>query len=189
MLWNASPNDYGTDWDKLRQRVLNRDGNRCQVCGATGAGNALHAHHIKPFRSFTTQEMANQLQNLITLCPTCHQLAETNVRIRSGMAGFCYVIHNLAPLLLMCDYEDIGVNYDPNSTLGDGKPTIVLFDNIPGGIGLSENLYEIHADLVSQALDIVANCECEDGCPSCVGPIGEEASGGKQETLAMLKLL
>jgi DEAD/DEAH box helicase domain-containing protein len=105
------------------------------------------------------------------------------------MAGFSYVLHNLAPLLLMCDHEDIRVHYDPNAQLGDGKPTIVLFDNIPGGIGLSENLYELHDKLIAQALDIVSNCECEDGCPSCVGPIGEEASGGKKETLALLKLL
>jgi DEAD/DEAH box helicase domain-containing protein len=95
----------------------------------------------------------------------------------------------MAPLLLMCDHEDIRVHFDPNSTLGDGQPTVVLFDNIPGGIGLAENLYEIHEALMRQAFDTVANCACEDGCPSCVGPVGEEASGGKKETLAILEAL
>lgn len=189
MLWNASPNDYGPDWDKIRQRVLNRDGNRCQVCGTIGNNSPLHVHHIQPFRSFADRDTANQLSNLITLCPTCHRQAETSVRIRSGMAGFSYVLHNMAPLLLMCDWEDIGVHYDPNSTLGEGRPTVVLYDNIPGGLGLSQNLYEKHDALLLQAFDAVAHCECEDGCPSCVGPIGEEASGGKEETLAILKAL
>ncbi len=189
MMWQGSPNEYGPDWDKIRQRVLNRDGNRCQVCGASGSGRPLHVHHIKPFRSFETREAANQLQNLITLCPSCHRQAETSVRIRSGMAGFSYVCHSLAPLLLMCDGEDIDVHYDPNSTLGDGQPTVVLYDNIPGGLGLSENLYELHDKLLLQAYETVAQCECEDGCPSCVGPIGEECSGGKSETLAILKAL
>jgi len=189
MLWSASPNDYGPGWDEIRMRVLNRDGQRCQVCGASGEHKPLHVHHIQPFRSFPDRETANQLQNLITLCPICHKLAETSVRIRSGMAGLSYVLHNLAPLLLMCDGEDIDVHYDPNSTLGDGQPTVVLYDNIPGGLGLSENLYKMHAELTAQCYETVNLCECEDGCPSCVGPIGEEASGGKAETLAILKAL
>jgi DEAD/DEAH box helicase domain-containing protein len=187
MLWNADKNDYGPEWGDIRKRVMRRDGNRCQVCGA--AGQSLHVHHIKPFRSFTSRETANQLQNLITLCPSCHRSAETKVRIRSGMAGFSYVLHNLAPLLIMCDGEDINVHYDPNSRLGKGQPTIVLFDNIPGGLGLSENLYQMHEELLNQGYETVAHCECVDGCPSCVGPIGKEGSGGKEETRAIFEAL
>ena len=189
MLWNADNNDYGSDWDKIRARVLLRDGDRCQVCGALASEQPLHVHHIRPFRGFPDRETANQLQNLIALCPSCHRQAETRVRIRSGMAGFSYVLHNLAPLLLMCDGEDLGVHYDPNSTLGHGQPTVVLYDNIPGGLGLSQNLYDMHADLLAQGFETVANCECENGCPSCVGPVGEEGSGGKEETLAIFKAL
>ena len=189
MLWNADQNDYGPDWEDIRRRVLNRDGDSCQVCGATGSQQPLHVHHIQPFRSFASRETANQLQNLITLCPNCHRLAETRVRVRSGMAGFSYVLANLAPLLIMCDGEDIDVHYDPNSPLGGGQPTVVLFDNIPGGLGLSETLYDLHHDLLTQAYETVTYCECEDGCPSCVGPVGEEGSGGKAETLALLKAL
>jgi DEAD/DEAH box helicase domain-containing protein len=189
MLWNSDPNDYGPNWDQIRKRVIQRDGSCCQVCGATGAKQPLHVHHIQPFRSFSDRETANQLQNLITLCPTCHRQAETSVRIRSGMAGFSYVLHNLAPLLIMCDGEDVGVHYDPNSTLGDGNPTVVFYDNIPGGLGLSENLYELHNDFMHQGYETVSQCECEVGCPSCVGPVGEDISGGKKETLAILKAM
>jgi DEAD/DEAH box helicase domain-containing protein len=189
MLWQDAANDYGPGWDTLRQRVIRRDGERCQVCGYTGSAQPLHVHHIQPFRSFTSHEAANQIQNLITLCPSCHRQAETRVRIRSGMTGISYLLHNLAPLLVMCDGEDIGVHYDPNTTLGDGQPTVVLFDTIPGGLGLSENLYENHQDLLYGAYETVLKCECEDGCPSCVGPIGEEGSGGKTEALAIFKVL
>jgi DEAD/DEAH box helicase domain-containing protein len=189
MLWNADKNDYGPEWESIRQRVLRRDGERCQVCGALSSEQPLHVHHIHPFRSFTDHETANQLQNLIALCPSCHRQAETSVRIRSGMAGFSTVLHNLAPLLLMCDGEDLGVHYDPNAIIGGGQPTVVLYDNIPGGLGLSQNLYEMHTDLLFQGYETVANCECEDGCPSCVGPVGEEGSGGKAEALAIFKAL
>ena len=189
MLWNSDHNNYDPEWDAIRQLVFHRDGDRCQVCGTSASVRSLHVHHIQPFRSFTDREAANQLQNLIALCPTCHRRAEIKVRIRTGMAGFSYVLHNLAPLLLMCDSEDIGVHYDPNSTLGNGQPTLVVYDNIPGGLGLSENLYEKHFELLSQGFETVANCECEDGCPSCVGPIGEEGYGGKAEALAIFKAL
>lgn len=189
MLWNSDQNNYGPEWEAIRQRVLHRDGDQCQVCSTTASVASLHVHHIKPFRSFTDRESANQLKNLIALCPTCHRRAEAKVRIRSGMAGFSYVLHNLAPLLLMCDSEDIGVQYDPNSALGEGQPTIVIYDNIPGGLGLSENLYENHAELLNQGYETIANCECENGCPSCVGPIGEEGYGGKAEALAIFKAL
>jgi DEAD/DEAH box helicase domain-containing protein len=87
----------------------------------------------------------------------------------------------------MCDGEDIGVHYDPESTLGEGQPTVVLFDTIPGGLGLSQNLYESSLSLIAQGYETIAQCECEDGCPSCVGPIGEEGSGGKTEALAILR--
>ncbi|MEA3326989.1 MAG: DEAD/DEAH box helicase, partial [Chloroflexota bacterium] len=81
MLWNADPNGYGKGWDAIRKRVMHRDGDRCQVCGVSGHLQPLHVHHIKPFRSFTRVETANQLQNLITLCPACHRQAETAVRV------------------------------------------------------------------------------------------------------------
>ena len=189
MMWHADQNEYGPDWEELRSRVLNRDGHSCQVCGVSDTLRPLHIHHIQPFRSFTNRETANQIQNLVTLCPTCHRKAETSVRVRSGMAGLSYILHNLAPLQLMCDGGDIDVHYDPNASLGEGKPTVVLFDNIPGGLGLAENLYDLHYDLINQAYETVSTCDCEDGCPSCVGPIGEEGSGGKNETLAILKAL
>lgn len=189
MVWHEAENDYGSNWKNIRQQVLSRDGYRCQVCGASSSLHPLHVHHIQPFKTFSNLQAANRLQNLITLCPSCHRQAEIQVRVRSGMAGISYLLHNLAPLLLMCDSEDIGVNYDPNSTLGNGQPTLVIFDRIPGGLGLAENLYERHEELLYHGQDTISHCECEDGCPSCVGPVGDEGSGGKIEALAIFKAL
>jgi DEAD/DEAH box helicase domain-containing protein len=42
---------------------------------------------------------------------------------------------------------------------------------------------------MARTLELVSECECKDGCPSCVGPGGENGYGGKQETLEILKLL
>jgi len=89
----------------------------------------------------------------------------------------------------MCDARDLGVYSDPQSPLADGNPAIVLYERIPAGIGFSQRLFEIHTDLIGNAFHLVNTCQCVDGCPSCVGPAGENGLGGKQETLALIELL
>ena len=89
----------------------------------------------------------------------------------------------------MCDARDLGVHSDPSSAVSDGKPAVIIYDQAPAGLGFSERLYEIHNELLARAYELVAACECADGCPSCVGPGGENGAGGKTETLAILKLL
>jgi DEAD/DEAH box helicase domain-containing protein len=169
--------------------ALADDGYRCQVCTAPEQGRAHHVHHKTPFRAFANPELANHLPNLVTLCPSCHRQAELSVRIRSGLSGVAYTLGNLAPLFLMCDPLDIGMNADPHASYADAKPAIVIYDQVPAGIGFSERLFELHAELVRSALELVQACPCADGCPSCVGPGGENGSGGKSEAIALLKAL
>ena len=135
------------------------------------------------------------MDNLITLCPACHRKAEQNVRIRSGLAGLGSVLGQLAPLFLMCDPGDLGLHSDTALLLGDAEraisaqPGIVIYDDVPGGIGFSQKLFELHDDLMQRALELVLECMCKDGCPSCVGPGGENGTGGKLETIEILKQL
>jgi DEAD/DEAH box helicase domain-containing protein len=89
----------------------------------------------------------------------------------------------------MCDRRDLGVHTDPQSALSEGRPAAILYDLIPAGIGFSERLFEIHDELLLQAYDLVAACPCQDGCPSCIGPAGEQGEGGKPESLAILAAL
>ncbi|HEX7588898.1 MAG TPA: DEAD/DEAH box helicase [Anaerolineae bacterium] len=188
-LWTNDPNDYGPNWQTIRDRVRARDGYRCQSCGTAENGKAHHVHHKTPFRAFASREQANQLDNLVTLCPNCHRRAEQAVALRSGLAGLSHALGHLAPFFLMCDTRDIGVHSDPASPLADGQPTIVIYDSIPAGIGFSEHLFELHDELLTRAHELVAACECEDGCPSCVGPGGENGYGGKKEARALLDVL
>ena len=188
-LWSSDPNNYGPGWDRLRLIVRQRDNFTCQMCGAPELGRTHHVHHKIPFRTFHSLQEANRLDNLVTLCPNCHQKAETNIRMRSGLAGLSYLLQHLSPLFLMCDIGDIGAFYDPQSSLADGKPVALIYDEVPAGIGLSKKLFEIDLLLLPEALQLVQNCPCQDGCPSCVGPAGENGVGGKQETLAILQAL
>jgi len=188
-LWTNDTNDYGPGWALLRQQVRQRDGFSCQGCGLPETDHAHDVHHIVPFRQFASPQQANQLSNLVSLCPACHRLAESAVRMRSGLAGLSYVMSNLAPIYLMCDTSDLGAHSDPQSPIAGNKPVVVVYDMVPAGIGLSQRLYESHAALIDAAAELVQACACEDGCPSCVGPGGEQGSGGKQATLAILGLL
>ncbi|MGB8213037.1 MAG: DEAD/DEAH box helicase [Anaerolineales bacterium] len=186
--WNSDPNDYGPGWNLLREAVRRRDGYRCQVCGLPEKERQHDVHHKQPFRGFASAAEANRMENLITLCPSCHRKAEQNVRMRSGLAGLGSLLGQLAPLFLMCDPGDLGLHTDASpATLG--RPGLVIYDDVPGGIGFSQKLFELHDELLRRALELVQACPCQAGCPSCVGPGGENGAGGKAETLELLKQL
>ncbi|MEO8355940.1 MAG: DEAD/DEAH box helicase [Chloroflexota bacterium] len=193
--WTNDPNNYGPNWGKMRERVRARDKYTCQVCGAIESGRQHDVHHKTPFRSYMARDgspdpsQANRLENLTTLCPSCHHKVEQNVRMRSGLAGLAYVLGNLAPLFLMCDAGDLGSHVEPVENQTFGQPTVVLYDLVPAGIGFSQKLFELHDGLIARALELVSACPCADGCPSCVGPGGENGYGGKQEALEILKEL
>lgn len=186
MLWKNDANDYGKNWDKIRLEVRQRDHFRCQVCGLPESVKSHHVHHKNPLRNFTCLQEANRLENLITLCPNCHQLAESNVKIRSGLAGLSYSIGQLAPLFLMCDASDIGSLSDPACPIADGRPAVIIYDQVNAGIGLSRKCFDLHPQVLSAVHELITNCGCLDGCPSCVGPGGINGAGGKKETLAIL---
>ncbi len=189
LLWKNDPNNYGKKWDQIRLTVRQRDQFRCQVCGIPENEKAHHIHHKTPLRSFYTLDEANRFENLITLCPNCHQLAESAVKIRSGLAGLGYALGQLAPLFLMCDSSDLGTLTDPVSNIADGRPAVIVYDQVNAGIGLSRKCFDLHPQIMLSILELVSNCACLDGCPSCVGPGGENGAGGKPETLAILQQL
>ena len=80
----------------------------------------------------------------------------------------------------MCDYRDIGNFCDPESEICEKQPVIAIYDQFPGGIGLSAKLFEKIDLILKQCLQTIINCPCTQGCPSCVGPAGENGIGGKE---------
>ncbi len=106
-------------------------------------------------------------------------------------------LETVATLSLMCDPRDLGQTIGDQSE-GDGPatgghvpdegfdPTVFLFDNVPGGVGLAERIHEQAAELVSSARLLVMGCPCSDGCPMCVGAT-EMGGIRKRATLTLLK--
>lgn len=188
-FWSTSRNDYGKGWDSIRNFIRERDHFTCQVCGRAESGMNHHVHHKIPFKHFTNAALANQPDNLITLCHACHQKAEAAIYIKSGLAGLAYTMHQLAPVFTMCDINDLGMIEDAQMKIGDGRPTVVLYDQVPAGIGLSSQLFEDHRKLLIGCEELVSQCKCKEGCPGCVGPSGDPEVGGKLETIQLLHFL
>ena len=110
------------------------------------------------------------------------------MRARSALGGLAYVVRNLAPLFLMCDPGDIQVTAESRNPL-TGAPTLVVYERIPAGVGLSQRLFELHDALLDAALELVSDCRCRDGCPACVGPPGEIGPDTKAVTGRLLAAL
>jgi len=74
--WLGGHSGYrGPNWNRQSRAARLRDSNTCQVCGFANGDN-LPVHHIKPYHLFSDYREANRLNNLITLCPTCHAAEE-----------------------------------------------------------------------------------------------------------------
>ncbi len=91
--------------------------------------------------------------------------------LEGGLMGIANLVSNIAPVYLMCDPKDISVFPQAKSPYTQ-NPTIFIYDTIPGGMGLSEKLYDLHNTVLEQSLKMVKECPCPSGCPSCVGPDG-----------------
>jgi DEAD/DEAH box helicase domain-containing protein len=191
-----APNDYGPSWPDASRAVRTRDGHRCRQCGAPERNGRAHdVHHLRPFREFgfipgenRNDRQANALDNLITLCRTCHHRAEAARGTRSALGGLAHALGGLAPLFLMCDPRDLGVLAETRGR-GTKTPTITLYDRVPEGLGLSERIYELGPELLRGALDLVRGCECLDGCPACVGPVGPGGGEVKEMTARLIEAL
>ncbi len=136
-----------------------------------------------------------------------------------GFLGAAYALHHVAALRSMAELHDLGRAVGDGQgtwfavTGNDGRghlrgpdnalveesavarfePTLFLYDNYPGGVGLSAPLYDAAETLVRDARGLVAGCGCSGGCPACVGPVlpgdAQRAITPRAATLRVLGLL
>ncbi len=107
-------------------------------------------------------------------------------QVASGLSGIGELARNLAPIFCLCDARDIGANVQvraPSTEL----PTVYLYDMAPGGVGLADKLFEIREQLLEACLALARACQCENGCPGCVGPQVEPNSPAKRASVRLLE--
>ncbi|RLT39078.1 MAG: DUF1998 domain-containing protein, partial [Chloroflexi bacterium] len=111
-----------------------------------------------------------------------------DVAIDAALQGVGTLLRNVAPMLLMCDPRDLHLSTQVRSP-HTGRPTIFLWESIPGGVGFGERLYQETARLVDIARGLVDECGCYEGCPGCVGPAAAPGVGVKSAAQAGLRAL
>ena len=124
-----------------------------------------------------------------------------------GLRGLAHLFHGMAPLFLLCDPRDLSAWVGDRAPAEPGAvataqsmkarllaalrfaPTIYLYDNHPGGIGLADRLFELCPDLLERSLELLERCPCRVGCPSCVGPVNDVGRRAKAVAAAILRRL
>jgi DEAD/DEAH box helicase domain-containing protein len=139
----------------------------------------FHTHENIGFGEIDLPEEEMQTRALVFLFPedsaggrVLYALDEAGAG--AALSGFAGLIKRIAPMFLLCDSRDLGVAErvrDPHF----GVPAVYVYDQYPGGTGLSEALSARAADLFAAARGAVGSCGCAAGCPSCVGAADEAA--------------
>jgi len=83
-----------------------------------------------------------------------------------ALIGIANVLVEVAPFFVMCDVQDVGAVVDAKNL---GRDALFIHDRYPGGMGYAARCLEQFGEMVKTAADVVRDCGCEDGCPSCVG--------------------
>jgi DEAD/DEAH box helicase domain-containing protein len=94
------------------------------------------------------------------------RMKQAGWRVGEGLAGLRNLALVALPLVAMCDSRDLGGVVDSKNL---GSSTLILYDRYPGGLGYCERGFEHLDRWLPICREMVATCECRDGCPSCVG--------------------
>ena len=84
-----------------------------------------------------------------------------------GLHGAEHALIGLFPLHTMCDRFDIG-GLSTNFHEDTQEATIFIYDGYEGGIGITEKAVDVFVDLLDSTIDLLNNCTCKKGCPSCI---------------------
>jgi DEAD/DEAH box helicase domain-containing protein len=95
------------------------------------------------------------------------EIEDLNLDFEGGLHAVEHAMIAMTPFYAMCDRWDVG-GVSTFMHIDTGKPTIFIYDGFEGGIGISEKIYELIEKLFETTLRLIRDCECEEGCPSCI---------------------
>ncbi|MGW9098762.1 DEAD/DEAH box helicase [Priestia megaterium] len=192
--------DYFTDANlAVNLKVLEADKERMERTYSIGYGDVMVSAMATIFKKikFETHENIGSgpislpeeelHTNAVWLSFEKEQFNESEQRLEQALISVANALQSIAPLMVMCDPSDLHV-VPQIKAVHNEQPTIFLYDRYPGGIGLSDKVYEQMNDVLNQTNQLIVNCSCESGCPSCVGM---EAQGeyAKSDALVLLQQL
>ncbi|KAK1274303.1 hypothetical protein QJS04_geneDACA018303 [Acorus gramineus] len=89
---------------------------------------------------------------------------------RAGLHASSHALLNVVPLYIMCNSSDLSAECaNPHETRSIPE-RILLYDQHPGGLGLSVQVQLLFMELLVAALELVKTCSCsaKAGCPNCI---------------------
>ena len=104
--------------------------------------------------------------------------------LEAGLQGIAHSIRHVASIRLMCDPRDLGAVAEVRSVT-TRLPTVTVYEMYPGGVGYAQRMFELHRELLEHAAELVRDCPCLAGCPSCIGPL-HLVEGAKEACLKLL---
>jgi len=127
--------------------------------------------HSRESLGFEKLELPPQQLETVAMwfCPPAELVEEMNRRalgVGEALTGMANLLVEVAPLFVMCDPQDIGADVNASCL---GRDALFLYDRYPGGMGYTRRCLERIEEIMSAARDVIRDCGCEDGCPSCVG--------------------
>jgi DEAD/DEAH box helicase domain-containing protein len=103
---------------------------------------------------------------LIPEAETLNAVKSAGLNPVEGLAGLRNLLITVVPIHCMSDRTDVGAVIDSTNT---GSPSVFVYDRYPGGMGFAERAYTRLEEVLKACLDMVRDCGCACGCPSCVG--------------------
>jgi len=95
------------------------------------------------------------------------KVAGRRLDFMGGLHALEHAAIGILPLFAMCDRWDIGGLSTANHPDTE-QPQIFIYDAFPGGVGIAEKGFELLPELWQATLELVRDCPCNDGCPSCI---------------------
>jgi DEAD/DEAH box helicase domain-containing protein len=115
-----------------------------------------------PSRTFETVGFWIEIEEVIR-----RMVEDRGLHFMGGIHAIEHGTIGMFPLFALCDRNDIGgICYPRHPDLGKGA--IFIYDGYPGGVGLAHRGFDVAGGLLEHTLDHVRECDCEEGCPSCI---------------------
>ena len=127
--------------------------------------------HSRDSLGFEKLELPPQILETVSFwfAPPPHitkAMTDNKMLMGDALMGIANVLTEVAPLFVMCDTQDVGVVVDEKNL---NRSALFFHDRYPGGMGFSRRCLDQFDDIMSTISDVIHDCGCVDGCPSCVG--------------------
>jgi DEAD/DEAH box helicase domain-containing protein len=198
----VAPDYYTTAMTHTKVRILEQE----RDAGAFGAGEVsvvekvvgykkikFHTHENVGYGDVHLPEMQMHTTAFWWTIPEAVVQAADAPRpaVIDALRGILHAMHTVAAVGLMIDPRDLGRTVEQAEGAGGAlfEPTLFLYDQVSGGIGLAPRLFDEREALVRRTRQRLHACACPAGCPACIGPAvgegeGDAAPAGQRKALA-----